>query len=98
MAESSDEPARKPVHAAILELVEVRGIGKTICPTEAAKVVSPANWRSVLPEVRAEAVRLAKAGTIAIYRKGRAVDPDGFKGVYRLGLPGKEATGPGGAT
>jgi class 3 adenylate cyclase len=36
----------------------------------------------------AEAIRLHKAGTIAIYRKGKPVgNPDEFKGVYRLGLP-----------
>ncbi len=64
-----------------------RGVGKTICPTEAAKVVSEHKWRSLLPHVRAEAVRLAQDGSIAIYRKGRPVDPDDFRGVYRLGLP-----------
>jgi Protein of unknown function (DUF3253) len=32
-------------------------------------------------------VRLAKEGRIIITRKGRAVDPDEFRGVYRLGLP-----------
>jgi hypothetical protein len=33
-------------------------------------------------------VRLAKAGTITIYRKGKPVENlDAFKGVYRLGLP-----------
>jgi hypothetical protein len=42
----------------------------------------------VLKDVRAEAVRLAKAGTISIYRKGKPVENlDAFKGVYRLGLP-----------
>ncbi|MEM0985153.1 MAG: DUF3253 domain-containing protein [Pseudomonadota bacterium] len=76
-----------PVRTAILSLVEVRGVGKTICPTEAAKAVSKDRWRAVLPDVRAEAVRLAKAGEIMIYRKGKPVDPGAFKGVYRLGLP-----------
>jgi len=70
-------------------LVKTRGVGKTICPTEAARAVSEDNWRSLLKDVRAEAVRLAKSGEISIYRKGRPVDPDAFKGVYRLGLPGK---------
>lgn len=84
-----DKPAN-PVRQAILLLVAARGVGKTICPTEAAKVISENKWRSVLKDVRAEAVRLMKAGEITIYRKGRPVeDPDTFKGVYRLGLPGK---------
>jgi hypothetical protein len=30
---------------------------------------------------------LALAGRLVIYRKGKPVDPNDFKGVYRLGLP-----------
>lgn len=72
----------------ILTLTAERGSGKTICPTEAARAVSETRWQKLLPDVRAEAVRLHKAGVIAIYRKGKPVeDPDTFKGVYRLGLP-----------
>jgi len=83
----SDAP-KNPVREAILGLTIARGAGKTICPTDAAKAVSESEWRKVLPDVRAEAVRLHKAGTISIYRKGKPVeDPDTFKGVYRLGLP-----------
>jgi hypothetical protein len=41
-------------------------------------------------------VRLAKDGVIAIYRKGKPVDPDTFKGVYRIGLPGKVVGAPSG--
>lgn len=76
-----------PVRDAILDLTQLRGAGKTICPTEAARAVSEKKWRGVLKDVRAEAVRLANAGTITIYRKGKPADPNNFKGVYRLGLP-----------
>ena len=81
--------AEKPNTAeqAILELVSIRGDGKTICPTEAARAVSAENWRKLLPEVRASAVRLAVAEKVSIYRKGKPVDPEDFKGVYRIGLP-----------
>lgn len=44
-------------------------------------------WREWLPKVRTEAVRLAHEGRIVIYRKGKPVDPDNFRGVIRLGLP-----------
>ncbi len=40
-----------------------------------------------MPQVRRAAIALAMAGRIVIYRKGRIVDPNDFKGVYRLGLP-----------
>ncbi|MEQ9506771.1 MAG: DUF3253 domain-containing protein [Hyphomonas sp.] len=83
----SDE-ARNPVRDAILALTAAKGAGKTIVPEDAAKAVSPEHFVRVLKDVRAEAIRLHKAGTIAIYRKGKPVEnPDTFKGVYRLGLP-----------
>ena len=41
--------------------------------------------------VRRVAVSLAQAGEVAILRKGKPVDPDDFKGVYRIGLPPRTA-------
>ncbi len=81
------DPAANPVRDAILAIAVARGAGKTLCPTDAAKAVSAADWRRLLPGVRAEAVRLALEGRVVIYRKGRSVDPETFKGVYRIGLP-----------
>ncbi len=75
------------VEDAVFALLEARDTGKTICPSEAARAISLEHWRSLMPEVRAEAVRLAKAGRLAITRDGQPVDPDSFKGVYRLRLP-----------
>ena len=83
----SEEKAT-PVKQAILDLTAEAGPGKTISAEQAARAVSDANFQRVLKDVRAEAVRLHKAGTVLIYRKGKPVgDPDVFKGVYRLGLP-----------
>ena len=39
-------------------------------------------------EVRNAAIGLARASKIIIYRKGEPADPEDFRGVYRLGLPG----------
>ncbi|MEL7231090.1 MAG: DUF3253 domain-containing protein [Pseudomonadota bacterium] len=86
----TDGPKGSPVTLAILDLITLRGPGKTICPTEAAKAVSPYNWRKVLPDVRASAIKLAVAEKASIYRKGKPVDPLDFKGVYRIGLPMEE--------
>lgn len=83
----SEEP-KNPVREAILTLTAAKGTGKTIAPEDAAKAISPEQFVRVLKDVRAEAIRLHKAGLITIYRKGKPVeDPDTFKGVYRLGLP-----------
>lgn len=83
----SDAP-KNPVRDAILALIAARGAGKTIAPEDAARAISPENFLRVMKDVRAEAIRLHKAGTVSIYRKGKPVEnPDTFKGVYRLGLP-----------
>jgi hypothetical protein len=41
--------------------------------------------------IRRVAVRLMKEGRVVLLRKGRPVDPDDFRGVYRLALPGTDA-------
>ena len=73
----------------ILRLASERGLGKTICPSEAARAIAGGraeDWGPLMQPLRRVAVRLAKAGAITIYRKGRPVDPDAFKGIYRIGL------------
>lgn len=76
----------------ILSLAAERGAGKSICPSEVARAALPgdAAWNRLMPQVRAAAVHLARAGRLAILRKGKPVDPDHFKGVYRLALPAPE--------
>lgn len=69
-----------------MALVTARGHGKTICPSEAAKELDAENWRGLLTKVRRTAQAMAREGQIAIYRKGKAIDPDAMKGVIRLGL------------
>ena len=80
----------------VLRLAKERGAGKTICPTEAAKAAAEqrgdSDWQGRLPAVKAAAVRLAARGSVAIYRKGKPVDPENFKGIYRIGLPQADAT------
>jgi hypothetical protein len=84
--------SRPDIEAAILAAVAARGAGKSICPSEVARAITPPgeDWRQAMQPVREAARRLARAGRIAILRKGRAVDPDGFKGVIRLSLPRTE--------
>lgn len=78
------------IEATILALVDERGAGKTICPSEAARAIAgdhPDNWSRLMEPVRQAATRLMKRGRVVIRRKGRPVDPDDFKGVYRLSGP-----------
>lgn len=68
----------------------MEGAGKTICPSEVAREMGgphPDGWGPLMGPVRRVAVGLMKQGRIVITRKGRPVDPDDFRGVYRLSLP-----------
>ena len=75
------------IEAAILRLLDEAGADKTVSPTEAARALtSGPEWRVQMPGVRRAAIKLALNGRLVIYRKGKAADPNDFKGVYRLGL------------
>ena len=76
------------IEATILRLLGELGPGKTVSPTDAARALTAGpDWHVQMPGVRRAAVKLALAGRLVIYRKGQPVDPNDFKGVYRLGLP-----------
>lgn len=82
-------PSEEAITESILRLVAARGPGKTVCPSEVARELGgphPENWSPLMQPVRRVAVRMTKAGAVAILRKGKAVaDPDDFRGIYRLG-------------
>jgi Protein of unknown function (DUF3253) len=85
-------PAASPddIQAAILSLAQARGPGKTLGPTDIARTLGgdhPDGWGPLMQPIRRVAVRLMKEGRIVILRKGRPVNPDDFRGVYRLALP-----------
>ncbi len=87
---TKSDASAEAIESAILSLAGERGPEKTICPSEAARALGgphPDGWGPLMIPVRRIAVRLAKEGRVVIYRKGRPVDPDDFKGVYRIGLP-----------
>jgi hypothetical protein len=75
------------IEAEILRQVELRGGGKSICPSEVARALRPDDWRPLMKPVRAAAVRLAVDGRLEITKKGKPVDPRDFKGVVRLRRP-----------
>lgn len=74
----------------MIAMVSERGPGKTICPSEVARALAgdhPDAWGPLMQPVRRVAVALTKQGRVVILRKGRPVDPDDFRGVYRLSSP-----------
>lgn len=82
--------ADRALEAAILELLAERGREKTICPSEAAKLVggkdTRRDWEGLMEPARAAARRLAAAGKIVITQKGVVVEPSTAKGPIRLRL------------
>ena len=83
----------QPVEEAIFRLLEGKALGKSISPEEVAKAVEPERWSRLFGHVRTTAINLAREGRIEILRHNKPVDPESFKGVYRLRLPVPEEGG-----
>ena len=81
------------VESAILDLLAKLPPGKSISPEDVAKAVDPAGWRRELGKVRPVAVGLARAGRLVILRHNKPADPEKFKGVWRMRLPGAASEG-----
>ena len=79
------------MRAAILELLERRGPGKTICPSDAARMVAGSAFRPLMPEARAAAADLVAAGQVEVTQGGKVVDIKHARGPIRL----RRRTGPG---
>lgn len=70
---------------AIRRALAARKPGATICPTDAARLLSPADWRAALPAIHGAARALASAGEVSLSRRGVPVEDP--QGAYRIGLP-----------
>ncbi|MCH1867689.1 DUF2256 and DUF3253 domain-containing protein [Nocardioides sp. CFH 31398] len=73
----------------ILELLEKRRGGATICPSDAARAVHDGDatdegWRDLMEPARRAARRLVAAGEVEITQKGSVVDPSTAKGAIRI--------------
>ena len=71
----------KEIAYVLLDLAHQRGVGKTFCPSEAARELSD-DWRPLMPEVR----RVAADVSLRATQKGEEVDPMTAVGPIRLGL------------
>ena len=76
------------VEALIVARLAALEPGRSLDPTELARAMAGPDeklWRLLMAPIRGTAIRLAQAGQATILRKGKAVDPNDFKGVYRIG-------------
>lgn len=80
----------KRLEREILRLLEERGDGKTICPSEAARAVEGSDereaWEPLMDPARAAAQRLVAAGKIVITQGGQVVNGRTARGPIRLRL------------
>jgi hypothetical protein len=81
-------PTDRALERAILELLDRRASGATICPSEAARKVASeqaaGEWRPLMEPARRAARRLVDQGVVDITQGGRPVDPSTAKGPIRV--------------
>ncbi|MEM9705643.1 MAG: DUF3253 domain-containing protein [Pseudomonadota bacterium] len=73
--------------AEIHRLLNARGPGKSICPSEVARHLGNENWRDLMPAVREAAAAIGENGGVIATQKGRRVDPVAARGPIRLARP-----------
>ncbi len=82
------EPAAtdRRIDAALHALLRSRQPGRTICPSDIARIVGGRTWRTLLPVVRDRAVAMTARGELEILRRGEVVTDDPTRGVLRYRL------------
>lgn len=98
MSDPAERPRTEPPHdperdgrleRVILELLEQRAAGASICPSDAARHVGGDEWRPLMDPVRQAAARLAAQGDVVITQGGEVVDLDSVRGPIRIRLTGR---------
>lgn len=94
----SERDRDRRLERTILELLERRRPGATICPSDAARAAyreggGPADdgWRALMEPVRRAAARLVANGAVEITQGGGPVDPATARGPVRIRLTGPAA-------
>ncbi|QUL37905.1 DUF3253 domain-containing protein [Erythrobacter sp. JK5] len=69
---------------AISQLLDDRGAGKTVCPSEAARLICPprGDWRHCMSEVHEAVDSMVVAGQISLSWQGQPVERR--RGPYRI--------------
>lgn len=72
----------------MLELLDARADGATICPSEVARAVGGEAWRDQMDAARSAALRLVASGAVDITQGGEVVDGSTARGPIRIRLRG----------
>ncbi len=85
MSTSPDAPVEQRLRRSILDLLDRRRPGATICPSDAARDVAEADsWRGLMDPARRVAAALVEEGLVEITQGGRVVDLDTATGPVRI--------------
>jgi hypothetical protein len=74
----------RELEEAIRSLLAARALTSTICPSDAARAVSPDDWRDLMEPARRAARRMVEAGEVDITQGGSVVDPLRTRGPIRI--------------
>jgi hypothetical protein len=77
---------KRRIEAAVRALLRSRQPGRSICPSDVARIVGGPTWRTLLPVVRERAVTMTARGELEILRRGRVVKRNPTEGVLRYRL------------
>jgi hypothetical protein len=82
--EPTETGQRNRLAAAVRTLLRHRDPDRTICPSDAARVVGGPGFRGLMSLAREVAVELADQGVIEVRQRGKPVDLRSAKGPVRL--------------
>ena len=71
--------------AVLLDLLDSRADGATLCPSEVARRLAPEDWRPRMGDVHSTVDRLLARRAIALSWKGKPLASR--EGPYRIGRP-----------
>lgn len=73
------------IDAAVLALANHRAPDRTICPSDAARVVGGDAWRRLMPVVRERLRALEAVGVVEVLQRGEVLDPGAeWRGPLRV--------------
>lgn len=76
---------RVRIRHTIRKLLNLRVTGRSICPSDAARVLYPSDeWREQMSAIREVAAEMIAEGELEITQKGEVVDPLHARGPIRL--------------
>ena len=79
-------PSDEALRAALLAFAASRGAGRSFCPSEPARALSP-EWRALMPRIRAQAAQLQDDGFLIATQRGQPLRADRARGPIRLSRP-----------